>query len=339
MIFPTNDSAAVVVGEGAHRYRVVADWPTLPEGWNFIEVPAVAVDGHGRVHLFQRGEHPVLVFDASGVLLRFWGDGQFRRPHGMTIAPDGMVWCVDDFDHTAKKFSPQGELLLTLGTSGQPSDTGATSTDYRTIVRAGRPFNFPTNVAVGSQGEIYVADGYGNACVHKFSPAGEWLLSWGAPGGGPGEFRVPHGVAVDKDGLVWVCDRENSRLQRFTGEGVFVDEWTGLVRPCQVFLDPDGTIYVAELGLRAGRWSGTGEPKPDDPGGRVSIFDSDRNLLARWGGGENPTAPGDFFAPHDIHVDAEGSVYVSEVDWSAGGRLGMVPAGCHSIQKFERQDP
>ena len=328
----------MIVGDGAHRYRVVPDWPTLPAGLSFIEVPAVAVDPQGCVYLFQRGEHPVLVFDSSGEWLRSWGDGQFNRPHGMTIAPDGVVWCVDDFDHTVKKFSPSGELLLTLGTSGQPSDTGATTTDYRTIARSGAPFNFPTNVAIGAAGEIYVADGYGNACVHKFSSAGDLLLSWGAPGGGAGEFRVPHGIAVDNDGLVWVCDRENSRLQRFTDQGVFVDEWTGLARPCQIFLHSDGTIYIAELGFRAGRWSGTGEPGPDDTGGRVSIFDRDRNLLARWGGGKNPTAPGDFFAPHDIHVDAEGSVYVSEVDWSAGGRLGMVPAECHSIQKFERQD-
>jgi DNA-binding beta-propeller fold protein YncE len=209
--------------------------------------------------------------------------------------------------------------------------------DFRTILRAGPPFHFPTNVAVAPDGGLYVADGYGNARVHRFSADGQLLLSWGEPGEGPGQFRIPHGIDVRADGTVIVADRENSRLQFFTPDGGFLEEWTEIARPCQVQAAADGLIYVAELGYRAGMWPGTSAPTPDAPGGRVSVFDADGRVLARWGGGSDPCAPGDFFAPHDLCVDAGGDVYVGEVVWSAGGCRGVVPADCHALQKFTRK--
>ena len=131
-------------------------------------------------------------------------------------------------------------------------------------------------------------------------------------------------LAVDRDGTVYVADRENSRLQLFTAEGVYQGEWTDVARPCQVFIDQRaGSIYVAELGFRAGRWPGTGPAEPGAPGGRVSVFDRNGVLQARWGGGDNPCAPGDFFAPHGIWVDAHGDVYVAEVVLSGGGERGL----------------
>jgi DNA-binding beta-propeller fold protein YncE len=197
-------------------------------------------------------------------------------------------------------------FLMTLGTSGQPSDTGATSIDYRTIRYAGRPFYFPTNAAIGLKGEIFVTDGYGNARVHKFSADGELLLSWGEPGSNPGQFRVPHGIAIDRRGILFIADRENRRIQVFSPDGEFLEEWPNIARPCQIAFDRDGNVYVAELGYKAGMWPGTVAPSDDATGGRVSVFDPQGQLLARWGGGQNPTAPGDFFAPHDIRVDSHG---------------------------------
>ena len=236
-----------------------------------------------------------------------------------------------------RKFTPEGELLLTLGTRGKPSNTGATSIDYRTVQYAGPPFHFPTNVALSPSGDIYVSDGYGNACIHKFSPAGRLLFSWGAPGSGPGQFHVPHGIAVDRQGNVYVADRENSRLQIFSPKGEFLHERTDVARPSQVAFDTAGNLFVAELGYRAGMWPGTFPPTPDATGGRVSVFDPSGALLARWGGGDNPTAAGDFFAPHDLCIDAFGDVYVTEVVMSAGGNRGLVSPDCHSIQKFIHQ--
>jgi DNA-binding beta-propeller fold protein YncE len=297
-------------------------------------VTATATDSSDRVFVFNRGDHPVMIFNRDGTFDSAWGEGVFARPHGITIGPDDSVYCTDDLDHTVRKFTPDGELLLTLGTSGQPSDTGATSIDYRTIRRSGAPFYFPTNVALSAAGEIFVSDGYGNARVHKFSPDGNLLLSWGEPGGGPGQFHVPHGIAVAPDGSVYVADRENGRLQIFSPDGEFLNEWPNIARPCQVAFDANGRLYIAELGYRSGMWPGTSPPSPDATGGRVSVFDSGGGLIARWGGGENPTAPGDFYAPHDITIDSHGDLYVSEVVWSAGAKNGLVDPTCHSLQKF-----
>jgi DNA-binding beta-propeller fold protein YncE len=313
-------------------------WAKLPPGWGWAEVAAVATDSQDRVYVFNRGEHPVLVFARDGTFLGSWGEGLFARPHGITVGPDDAVYCTDDRDHTVRKFTPGGGLLLTLGASGRPSDTGATGMDYRTVVRAGLPFHYPTNLAVAPDGGLYVSDGYGNARVHKFAPDGRLLLSWGEPGGGPGQFRLPHGVAVDRDGIVYVADRENSRVQLFTPGGQYLSEWTDVARPCQVFVDAAGDVYVAELGFRAGGWPGTPAPGAEAPGGRVSVFGRHGELRARWGGGRSPCAPGDFFAPHGICVDSRGDVYVAEVVLSAGGNRGLVPPDCHALQKFVRRE-
>jgi len=320
----------------AYGYEANDRWAHLPVGWNWIEATAVATDSQDRVYVFNRGDHPVQVLSPAGELLNSWGEGLFVRPHGIVIGPDDAVYCIDDLGHSVRKFSSDGELLLTIGPSGKPSDTGATSVDFRTIQRAGPPFHYPTNLAIAPSGDLYVSDGYGNARVHRFSPDGKLLSSWGEPGSGPGQFNVPHGIAVDRSGVVFVADRENSRLQLFSPDGEFIEEWTDLARPSQVFIGADEKVYVAELGYRAGMWPGTTAPRADAPGGLLSILSRQGELLARWGGGLNPTAPGDFFAPHDIWVDRRGTIYLAEVVMSAGGNRGLVSPDCHSLQQFAR---
>jgi DNA-binding beta-propeller fold protein YncE len=317
-------------------YKANDHWAQLPSGWSWPEVAAVAIDSHDRVFVFNRGQHPVMIFNSDGSLRISWGEGMFARPHGIFIGPDDAVYCTDDQDHTVRKFTPDGRLLLTLGTSGRPSDTSATSVDFRTIRRAGPPFHYPTNLALSQQGEMYVSDGYGNARVHKFSPDGRLLLSWGEPGSGPGQFHIPHGIAVDRHGTVYVADRENSRIQLFSPKGEFLTEWTDVTRPCQIFINSTSRVYIAELGYIAGMWPGTTAPVDDATGGRLSIFDENGQLIARWGGGRNPCAPGDFFAPHGICVDSHGAIYVAEVVQSAGGNRGLVSPDCHTLQKFVR---
>lgn len=160
---PSPAATTAEVGQGPFCYQTHVDWAQLPAGWSLVEVAGVATDSADNVFVFNRGQHPVIVFDREGRFLRSWGEGQFVRPHGITIGPDDAVYCVDDTDHTLRKYTPQGRLLWTLGTSGQPSDTGARSVDYRQIVRSAGPFNFPTNVALAADGSLFVADGYGNA--------------------------------------------------------------------------------------------------------------------------------------------------------------------------------
>ena len=300
----------------------------------FGEAVGVAVDSQDRLFVFNRGgQQPVMIFDRTGNFIQMWGADQFVRPHGIFVGPDDHVYLTDDQDHSVRKFSPDGELLMTLGTRGQASDSGVENSDYRTIKRAAPPFNLPTNLAVSPDGAMYVSDGYGNCCVHKFSADGELLLSWGEAGDGPGQFQIPHGIGVDRSGMVVVADRENSRLQWFKPNGTFVEQWTDVARPCDVVFDDDDNVYVAELGWHAG----TPDPRPDETGGRVSIFSREGSLLGRWGSGKDPYAAGDFIAPHDICLDSRGDLYVGEVTISAAAARGLVNEDCPSLQKFVKQ--
>ncbi len=324
------------VGTPPFRYRVDESWPSFPCKGDAGEAVGVACDSSDRVYVFLRGPKPVQVFERDGTLITTWGEGAFVRPHGIHIGADDTVYCTDDFGHAVHAFTTKGERRFTLG-NGQPSDTGATSIDYRTIKKAAGPLNFPCNLATAPSGELYVADGYGNARVHRYAHDGRLIQSWGEPGAGPGQFHVVHGIAVDAQGVVYVADRENGRIQLFSDKGNYLGEWTDVARPCEIFIDKAGWCYVAELGFRAGRWPGTGVHQPGQTGGRVSIFDRQGKLHARWGGGDNPCAAGDFFAPHDIWVDSHGDIYVGEVTLSGGGRADVVPGTCHSLQKFVRQ--
>jgi DNA-binding beta-propeller fold protein YncE len=321
-----------IVGSGNLRYSADTNWCRLPEGEELGEVIGIATDSKDRVFLFTRTPNRLRVFDREGNYLYSWDEGLFVRPHGILIAPDDTVYLTDDNGHAVRQFAPDGRLLLTLGVSGQPSDTGATTPDYRTIKHAAGPFCFPTNVALSPRGEIYVSDGYGNARIHRFSPDGRLLRSWGEPGAGPGQFHVPHGIAIDREGVVLVADRENSRIQRFTPDGEFIDEWTDVARPCDMFIDKTGRIFVAEIGFYAGLYYGV--VAQGASGGRVSVFSPDHKVLARFGGGANPCAPGDFWSPHDVWIDSHGDLYVGEVNYTTGIRKGLIGPESHTLQKF-----
>ena len=315
------------------EFEVVEGWEKLPEGWSFVEVAGVATDSQDRVYAFNRGEHPMIVFDADGNFLDAWGEGVFTNPHGIHIGPDDRIYAADNFDHTVRIFTPDGQLLQTLGEENKPADTGFVAGETP-VQFGGGPFNRVTNVALSSTGELYVADGYGNARVHKFSADGEHRFSWGEPGRGPGEFRLPHAIALDRDDTVYVADRENSRIQIFKPNGEYVKEWTHVTRPDDLYIDGDDILYVAELGEIAGR-SPDVEILPHTPHARVTLLDLDGEVVQTFGGAD-PVQPGSFFAPHGIWADSKGDLYVSEVIVSGGGNRGLVPLDCHSLQKFVR---
>ena len=187
----------VLLGAEQYTYEVAEGWGSLPDGWKFKEVAAVGVDANDNVYAFNRGEHPMIIFDKNGNFLRSWGEGVFPRAHGVTMCPDDTMFCTDDGDHTVRKCTLDGKVLFTLGISGQPAP-----------FMSGDPFNRCTHVAVDPRnGDFYVTDGYGNARVHKYSPDGQHLFSWGESGTRPGEFNIAHNVCTDKDGWVYVADR------------------------------------------------------------------------------------------------------------------------------------
>jgi DNA-binding beta-propeller fold protein YncE len=233
-----------------------------------------------------------------------------------------MVWLTDDLHHTVRKFTPEGKHLLTIGNPDTPAE-----------LQGGQPFNRPTHVAIcPKSGYLFVSDGYGNSRVHKYSPDGEHVMSWGEPGTDPGQFNLPHNLVTDRDGLVYVADRENHRVQIFDGKGGYQGQWNNLHRPCGLFADrAHDLFFVGELG--------SGMPvneKTPNLGPRVSVLDGKGQRRARFGGQFASEKPGEFIAPHGLVVDSRGDVYVGEVSWTGYGQFLTPPRVMRSFQKFRR---
>ena len=267
----------------------------------------------------------MIVFDRDGNLLSSWGDGVFVRPHGLHIGLDDTIYCTDDGDHTVRKCTLDGKVLLEIGIPGRSSP-----------FMSGEPFNRCTHTALSPDGEIYVSDGYANARIHKFAPNGKLLTSWGECGSDPGEFNVPHNICCDADGWIYVADRENHRVQIFDGNGKYETQWNNLHRPCALFLEggSSGVCYIGELG-------------PHQPfnmhfpnlGPRISILSRDGKLVSRVDE-RTGLAPSQFTAPHGLAVDSHGDVYVGEVSWTVWEKYlhpgAPIPARLRSIQKLVR---
>ncbi len=243
-------TAGFPLGAQPPTYTEVEGWPDpatsaagTPAAWNFGQVSGVATTANGYILVLHRGAQPIMLFDSGGRFVRAWGDGLFsngkvgaipsddRQPgqsgytavygaagchacgaHAIRVDPDGNIWAVDAPGHVIYKMDPTGRVLMELGSKGVSGVSRTT-------------FNLPTDVAFGPGGEVYVSDGYGNARVVKYTADGHYVLEWGSRGTGPGEFGLPHNLAVDRAGQVYVTDRDNQRVQVFTSDGGFISEW------------------------------------------------------------------------------------------------------------------
>ena len=285
-------------------YRVVHGWPVLPETAIFEEVSAVAVDSRGNVLVLQRGGRKwpdsdvldqtliafptVFVFDGrTGSPLARWGEKLFALPHSLTVDDQDNVWVTDVALHQVFKFSHNGKLLLTLGERGVAGD----DTSH---------FNRPTDIAVTPDGSFYVSDGYGNNRVLKFAADGKFLFKWGTKGKGPGQFDLPHGIALDAAGRVFVVDRQNARVQVFDGKGNYL-QWKSppFVNPQDIAIGTDGAAFVTDIG----------DFKPPDRSG-VYVIRLDGSLVGRIGRYGN--YDGQFLVAHGVAVGKGGEVYVAD---------------------------
>jgi DNA-binding beta-propeller fold protein YncE len=261
-------------------YTADPDWPRLPAGWTFEETPGVAVDTRGHVFAFHRGPHSIMEFDRQGNLVRSWGDGVFVRPHALKFDAQGNLWAADDQGHIVVRMDALGRVRMVLGrknTKGETNDT----------------FNRPTDIAFAPNGDFYVSDGYGNSRVVKFSKDGRFLLTWGKKGAAEGEFNLPHAVAVDKRGRVYVGDRENHRMQVFDSDGKFITQWKHVGSPWGVVIGADDHIYMC-----------------DGHNNRILKLTLNGDVVGVLG--SHGRLPGELDYAHHLAV-SPGAIYVSEI--------------------------
>jgi len=272
------------VGSGKYTYTVVPDWAKLPSGETFGAVSAMATDSQDRVYGFQRKDPPVVIFDREGKFVSSWGDGSFLLAHGIYIADD-IVYLTDRDSSVCLVYTLDGKPIQMLGRHGVHSDTGCERAGDL-VPRAAGPFNYPAELVPGPTGDLFFADGYRNARVHRFAQDGQLKFSWGEPGKTEsGQFHLPHSLVVHDD-LVYVCDRENHRLQVFDMDGKFITMWTDLQQPMDISVDKDGVFYVSE-------------GKAGTSSARVSVLNRDGVVLARFdcrGSGSVSNSPAHTFA-------------------------------------------
>ena len=268
-------------------FKLVPNWDQLPAGWYYDEASWVAIDAKGHVYVFNRGPHNIIEYEPNGKFVRSFGEGMFTRTHGARFDSEGNLWGVDVNGHTILKLDPQGRVKMVLdrkNTEGKNDDPTL--------------FNRPADAVVAPNGDIYVADGYGNSRVVKFNKDGKFLKAWGKKGTGPGEFNLVHTVAMDKRGRVYVGDRENYRIQIFDSEGNFLNQWTNVGSPWSIDITTDQRIFMA-----------------DGHNNDVLILNLEGQVLGKVG--TPGKLPGEFIHSHGIAVTPDGKdFYVAEtVNW------------------------
>jgi peptidylamidoglycolate lyase len=266
----------------APNYQLVQDWARLPAGTQFGVMSAVATDAKGSVYVFQREPSKIIVFGPDGNYLKSWGDGEFPAAHGLRILNDGTIWLTDRKLQQALRYSLDGKLLQSLGRKGVAGDD-----------KSEDAFNGVSDVAMASNGNLFVSDGEGgNSRVVKFSKDGNLMKFWGTKGAGPGQFDTPHSIAIDSKDRVYVADRGNKRIQVFDQDGKLLTQMTQFGAPGALFITKDDMLYCATS-------AGEGEPPA------INIGTVDGKVLTHLTGG--------LMGAHGIAVDNRGSIYVAEV--------------------------
>lgn len=258
-------------------YRPVPHGLEIPDDVEMGAPSSVGWTSTNKILVFNRGPNPLMEFNPDGSFIRAWGQGQYDRPHGMRIDREGHIWTTDVNGDTIRKMNPDGEVLLTI----TPDDTPL--------------LEEPTDLYVGLEDEIFVLVGHGQGVprVLKFASDGSLMKSWGEPGTGPSQFDTPHSIVVDADGLVYVADRQNRRVQIFDSEGTYVKEWAYKGLPCGLFIDADGQMYMVS-------------------GFAGEILKLDENGKALGANGQPGKGLGEFGEAHYMTMSPDGDIYVAD---------------------------
>ncbi len=280
------------------EYVVDPDWPQRPERLGTPgAVSGVDVDANDNVWCVERTEVPVQVYSPDGKFVRGWGQDHLKTVHTIRIDSRGNVWISDIGLHVVRKFTPEGELLLTLGTPGEAGE------DERRL-------NRPADMAVTPAGDVFVADGYGNRRVVHFDPEGRFVKAWGEFGSGPGQFVLPHMIVADRRGTLFVADRNSGRVQLFDRTGKFLAEWSNLVMPWGLWMSPQGDLWVC--GSSPQRWPKDGVPKDQV----FMRFSTDGRVQQLWTvplGRDGEEKPGECNWLHCMAVDSDGNIYAGDI--------------------------
>jgi sugar lactone lactonase YvrE len=286
-------------------YEVEASWPKKPTEFVWNMMPGVYVDKKDNVWCVNRSSIPVQVYAPDGKLICSWDTDIFDGIHFLKVTPDGNVWVANTDKHVVHKFTPKGKLLMTIGV---PSEKGCDQAH----------FNKPTDMAISSSGDIFVADGYGNSRVVRFDKNGKYITEWGRFGQRPGEFDVVHGIVIDSKGLVYIADRNNGRIQVFDQQGKFLDQWTNILVPWGICITEGDEIWscgsspmpMANEGSAAG-WRGI--PPKDQI---VVKFDTSGKVKQLWTVplcAEGQESPGYVNYIHGIAVDSKNNFYLCDL--------------------------
>ncbi|MBR2649250.1 MAG: 6-bladed beta-propeller [Sediminibacterium sp.] len=277
---------------------------------NIVSQPTgIGIDTSNHIFVFQRtgrkwttpfpdtviSQNTIFEFDnETGKVINSWGANYFIMPHGLTVDKDNNVWVTDVGLHQIFKFNHDGKLLMTLGIAKVPGNDSL-------------HFNLPTDIAIASDGSFYVSDGYGNSRVVKFSSTGKFIKTWGAYGKMKGEFIIPHGIAIDKNDIIYVADRQNNRVQLFDTTGKFLKELKNDEQVEQlpsVAIDFNNKLYAIDYDPRK---------KADSTvnGSTFFEFDSSQKTTAHYG--VTATTKRTSCWLHDIAIDNKGNVYVGDI--------------------------
>ena len=258
-------------------YRPVPHGLQIPADVEMGAPSSVGWTSRNRLLVFNRGPNPLMEFEPDGSFVRSWGQGEYDRPHGMRVDARGNIWTTDVNADVVRKMDPDGEVLLRIDADDTPL------------------MNEPTDLAIGLEGEIFVLVGHGQGEPHvlKFDRGGSLMTSWGEAGTGASEFDTPHSIVVDAEGLVYVADRQNRRVQIFDSGGTYIKEWAYKGLPCGLFIDADQQMYMVS-------------------GFAGEILKLDENGKAIGANGQPGKGLGEFGEAHYMTVTPSGDIYVAD---------------------------